>query len=386
MKFGILLLLFCITNASPRMRGSHRFIVQGLISVYSIIIDTLTATMQSDQNYDVVNLPITVSIHFSSSVSQFDSSQCVVCFIPWFLSRRWMHRFKSCFKSLTLRSRCFFFPHLLDFSLSPYPKLSLPPLAQLLLIHPSWSSAMLEPPLSLPEWHHFQQQLHRLASLLPNLFSYGDYILHLLLRSVLPLWLLCRKVNCSQNRHQPHIYLSFPIWHLKQSTLCISQERNLMECSWIMMQMSVYSHSQPVEKQLKSTTIRKVMGQYVRVAGGSLPLPLTSSYFLAVIMVTVSRNSVFVQNHTHHPIVVQSWKKNWIIPMTHISLFMWRSRCGAHSKLKPNWKTFGNSLFVKVFLIVSYHSSHCWSSFNFSYACSDPVVELFGDFAAVSFS
>lgn len=68
MKFGILLLLFCITNASPRMRGSHRFIVQGLISVYSIIIDTLTATMQSDQNYDVVNLPITVSIHFSSSV------------------------------------------------------------------------------------------------------------------------------------------------------------------------------------------------------------------------------------------------------------------------------------------------------------------------------
>ena len=61
MKFGILLLLFCITNASPRMRGSHRFIVQGLISVYSIIIDTLTATMQSDQNYDVVNLPITVS-------------------------------------------------------------------------------------------------------------------------------------------------------------------------------------------------------------------------------------------------------------------------------------------------------------------------------------
>ena len=82
MKFGILLLLFCITNASPRMRGSNRFIVQGLISVYSIIIDTLTATMQSDQNYDVVNLPITVSIHFSSSVSQFDSSQCVVCFIP----------------------------------------------------------------------------------------------------------------------------------------------------------------------------------------------------------------------------------------------------------------------------------------------------------------
>ena len=48
----------------------------------SMIIDALTATMQSDQNYDVVNLPITVKIHFSSSVSQFDSSQCVVRFDP----------------------------------------------------------------------------------------------------------------------------------------------------------------------------------------------------------------------------------------------------------------------------------------------------------------
>lgn len=78
MKFAILLLLFGITYASPRMRGSHRFIVQGGVLMYVIITDTLTASMQSDQNYDVVNLPITVSIHFSSSVSRFDSSQCVV--------------------------------------------------------------------------------------------------------------------------------------------------------------------------------------------------------------------------------------------------------------------------------------------------------------------